>query len=191
LDEGNSLKMKKMLILNGAPDEKFAMDARLAQLETALTGKAILVETITIRDLQLHHCTGCWSCWVKTPGVCIHTDDAVKVLRQVVEADVLLMASPLMMGYPSALLKRFMDRMIPLVHPYIEWEGGECHHLARYAHYPKMALYLEKEADTDEEDIRLTSDLFARAARNLKTSLVFTHILEDDLNEVCDEINCL
>lgn len=183
--------MKNVLVLNGSPDGTYAMNRQLERLVHALRQQSMIADQVTLRDLSIRHCTGCWNCWVKTPGECIHHDDAADVLRRLLRADLLVMASPLVMGHPSAVLKRFMDRMIPLVHPYVQWDRGECHHYARYAQYPKLALYLEKEADTDEEDIAITTDLMSRAARNLKSSLVFTRTLEDNMDEVCDEINRL
>ena len=183
--------MNQVLILNGAPSGTYTLDNRVSQLLQALQQREISADQVVLRELSIRHCTGCWSCWVKTPGECIHRDDAADVLRRILQADLLLMASPLLMGYPSAVLKRFMDRMIPLVHPYIQWDRGECHHQARYAHYPQMGLYLEKESDTDADDMEIVCDLMSRAARNMKTSLLFTHTLEDNLDEVCDEINRL
>ena len=30
--------------------------------------------TLDLRSTQVKDCTGCWSCWIKTPGRCIHKD---------------------------------------------------------------------------------------------------------------------
>ena len=80
------------------------------------------------------------------------------VCRAAIDADLLLLASPMAMGFTTALLKRAADQMIPLLHPYFIVEGGEVRHRARYAHYPAMALLLGAGADTDAEDIEITTD---------------------------------
>ena len=181
----------EILILNGSPTEQTLLVLSLQHLSRTLEIHGHSVKQVPLRDLQVKHCLGCWTCWVKTPGECVHKDDVESALRLILKADLLILASPLIMGYPSAVLKQFMDRMIPLVHPYIMLDHGECHHQARYGAYPKMGLLLEKEADTDAEDIEIVRDLFERVARNMKTTLQFTHTTDEDLQEVSDEINRL
>ncbi|MBI9050322.1 MAG: flavodoxin family protein [Anaerolineaceae bacterium] len=183
--------MKNVVIINGSPSDKNGLNKKANQLHAELINNAITSTQIKLRELRIDHCTGCWSCWNKTPGECILQDDVANCLRQIIHADLLIFAAPLFMGYPSALTKRFMDRMIPLVHPYIEWDRGECHHWARYEKYPRLALLLEKENDTDKVDINIVRDLFSRAARNLKSDLAFTYTIDDDMKEVCNEINHL
>jgi multimeric flavodoxin WrbA len=179
----------EILLLNGSPSGVVLMESSLEKISQTLKVGGHSISQVVLRDLKVKHCVGCWNCWVKTPGECVHRDDVESVLRQILKADLLLLASPLIMGYPSAILKQFMDRMIPLVHPYIVLDHGECHHQARYGAYPKMGLLLEKETDTDEEDIEIVRDLFERVARNMKTTLQFTYTTDEDLQEVCDEIN--
>ncbi len=179
----------EIIILNGSPTEQALLEPSLQKLSRALEIHENSVKQVILRDLQVKHCLGCWTCWVKTPGECVHKDDVESVLRQIMKADLLILASPLILGYPSAVLKQFMDRMIPLVHPYIMLDHGECHHQARYRAYPKMGLLLDKETDTDAEDIEIVRDLFERVARNMKTTLQFTFTTDEDMQEVCDEIN--
>jgi hypothetical protein len=84
------------------------------------------------------------------------------------------------MGFVSSLLKKAMDKMIPLVHPYIEIVNGENHHQKRYPHYPGLALVLEKDDKSDEEDLEIISDIFRRLAINFKSDLQFVEIMEAD-----------
>jgi multimeric flavodoxin WrbA len=181
--------MKSIVVINGSPTDETDLNQKLEILSGRIHSETIEYNQIDIRKLEIHHCSGCWTCWNKTPGVCIFQDDMTECYRKIIHADLLMMASPLILGYPTAIMKRFMDRLIPLVHPYIEWENGECHHIARYDHYPRMALYLEKESSTDFDDINIVRDLFARAARNLKSELAFTFTTTEDMDEVCNEIN--
>ena len=86
----------------------------------------------------------------------------------------MLLASPLKVGFTSALLKRATDQMVPLIHPYFVIEGGEVHHRARYARYPLFGLLMGSQSDTDPEDIEIASAIWRRTARNLKSRLVFS-----------------
>jgi hypothetical protein len=72
-----------------------------------------------------------------------------------------------------------MDRLIVLLHPYIEIVNGECHHRKRYEKYPNLGLILEKEPDTDDEDIKLVKDIFDRLAINFHSKLVFVKMIDE------------
>jgi len=85
-------------------------------------------------------------------------------------------------------LKRATDQMIPLIHPYFVMEHGEVHHLARYKKYPLFGLLLGPESDTDAEDIEITTAMWKRLARNLKSRLVFTAVAERPAQEVAYEL---
>jgi hypothetical protein len=104
------------------------------------------------------------------------------------DADLLLLASPMTMGFTTALLKRAADQMVPLIHPYFVVEGGEIHHLARYAHYPVFALLLGAGPDSDAEDVEITRTMWARMARNMKSRLAWSAIADRAAEEVADEL---
>jgi len=61
-----------------------------------------------------------FACWVETPGKCIHDDDVCSVLDQMAEADAIVFATPLYLESMTGQMKTFLDRTLPLVHPYIE-----------------------------------------------------------------------
>jgi multimeric flavodoxin WrbA len=149
------------------------------------------VTELPLRRLDIRYCIGCFDCWLKTPGECHSRDASADVRRAIIASDWTLFASPLVMGFPSALLKKTMDKMLPLIHPYMVLDRGELHHRARYTHYPKFGLILAREDDTDEDDIRLVSELFARTMRNIKSSLKFTRLVGEPVMEVAHEINRL
>lgn len=116
-------------------------------------------------------------------------DDSRDVCRTYINSDLVLFASPVIMGFTSALLKRIHDKLIPLLHPYLEFVQNEVHHLSRYEKYPLIALLLEKRKDTDEEDIEIISDIYRRDAVNLKTSFSFTKLISDPVEEVANAID--
>ncbi|MBI4845982.1 MAG: flavodoxin family protein [Candidatus Omnitrophica bacterium] len=62
----------KILILNGNPivqDENF--DKFLNAMRISLQDKGHSVENFVLRNMSIEYCTGCFSCWIKTPGECI------------------------------------------------------------------------------------------------------------------------
>jgi multimeric flavodoxin WrbA len=170
------MKMR-ITILNGNPDAANTLfDNYLARLAEILTASQHSVTRLTLRDMDIRYCVGCFGCWVKRPGQCLTDDDSQQVCRAVINADFMLWASPLRMGFPSALLKKTMDKSIPLIHPYFCVDHNEAHHRARYDHYPRLGLLLEPEPESDEQDIRLVGDIFSRTALNMKSRLEFVRL---------------
>jgi hypothetical protein len=181
----------KIVILNGNPaEENLPFDHYLRDLNSKLTDKGHQCELMTLRELTADYCTGCWSCWVKTPGRCIFADDSDRVCRAVINSDFVLFASPVLMGFLSALLKKFMDKLIPIVHPYTTVVQGEIHHRHRYVPkvYPLGGLLLEKTPGTDSEDIEIIHGIQNRTMLNLKTRNVFTMLTDQAIEDVADAI---
>ncbi|HTX91663.1 MAG TPA: NAD(P)H-dependent oxidoreductase [Anaerolineales bacterium] len=175
-------------ILNGNPGPT-PFDAYLAEAQSVLEAAGHSVTRIDLRDLPLRYCIGCWGCWVKTPGQCSNADSAsVEMDRAVINADFLLWAAPLKMGYPSALLKMAMDKHLPLIHPYMVVDQGEAHHLKRYTRYPRVGLLVEKEAFTDEVDLQIVTAISCRTALNFKTRLEFSLTTETPVQELARRI---
>jgi multimeric flavodoxin WrbA len=142
----------KITILNGSP-KPCALDVTLAHTKSELKARGHQVTQMDLRDLPLRYCIGCWGCWVKTPGECTSRDASLEMDRAVINADFVLWAAPLKMGFPSELLKRACDKHLPLIHPYMVVDHGEAHHQKRYPHYPRLGLLLEREASRDDADL--------------------------------------
>src|SRR5512140_1000898 len=98
----------KITIINGNP-RPAEFDEYLVHLTACLESRGHKVTVLNLRDMRLRHCVGCWGCWVKTPGQCVSRDASVEMDRAVINADFVLWAAPLKMGFPSFLLKMAMD----------------------------------------------------------------------------------
>jgi multimeric flavodoxin WrbA len=178
----------RIAILNGEPEAGTTFDDYVRAVEVELRSDGHEVDRLDLRDLDIRQCSGCWGCWVKTPGECVAHDQSVVVRRTVIASDLTIFASPLVMGFPSALTKRTMDKLIPLVHPYIVIDHGEMHHRARYAHYPELGLIVGREEDTDDEDLEIVFGTWERLARNFKSGLAFTLVADEPAEEVVDVV---
>ena len=182
----------KITILNGNPDEiKTGFESYSEELVSNLENALHDVQTFTLRDMNIKYCVGCFGCWIKTPGECFHKDDMPEILRAAINSDLVLFTSPVIMGFASALLKKTMDRMIPVVHPYIVMDHGECHHLKRYKNYPLLGLILEDNDQTDQEDLEIIHNSYKRLSRNFKSELRFLKLTREPVMEVINEINRL
>jgi putative NADPH-quinone reductase/putative sterol carrier protein len=73
------------------------------------------VVEVDLTTRSLLPCLGCFHCWLTTPGQCVHGDDMGALLEQVIEAEVLVCATPLYHFAMSSFLKVFFERTFPLL----------------------------------------------------------------------------
>lgn len=105
----------RVLALNGSPrGYNGNTEVILKQFLKGCKNAGAEVETIYLKDKKINHCCGCFTCWQKTPGKCIHKDDMEDLLVKVSDADVIVYATPLYYYTVTGIMKDFMDRMLPL-----------------------------------------------------------------------------
>ena len=180
----------KITILNGNPNaDDVTFDDYLKELSDLLESSNNTVIILKLREIDVMYCFGFFCCFVKTPGECVTRVGSRDICREYINSDLVLFASPVIMGFTSALLKKTQDRLLPLIHPYFELFQNQMHHIPRYDKYPLTGLLLEKGKDTDEEDVKIVSDIYRRDAINLNTSLCFTKLTTDSVEEIANEIN--
>jgi multimeric flavodoxin WrbA len=163
----------KITILNGNL-EPSPFDDYLMQLTSTLEHAGHTITRIDLRDVPLRYCVGCFGCWVKTPGKCVAKDASVEMDRAVIQSDFTLWAAPLKIGFPAELLKMANDKHLPLIHPYMEVDHNEGHHLRRYPRSPRLGLLVEREDTTDTIDLEIVTNIYCRTALNFKTRLEFS-----------------
>jgi len=162
----------KILILNGdARPGNTPLAAYLAKFEAALEAGGAEVKRLRLSELDIKFCTGCFTCWWATPGLCAFRDGMEKIYPAVLESDLLIWASPLVLGTVPTLVKKTQDRLIPLLHPYFELVQGEVHHRLRYDRYPDLALIVEPRAEDGQEELSGVRLLFERFGVNLHVPL--------------------
>lgn len=90
----------------------------------------------------------------------------------------------------SKHIKKACDRLIPLVHPYIDIFEKECHHISRYDKYPKLGLMLLEEQGSDVQgDVGIITGILKRTALNLRSQLAFSTVSEGSVEVLENEIN--
>ena len=77
----------KILILNGnAKPENAKFDSWLDKLAEKLSAGGHKAVMFKLREKKIEFCIGCYACWLKTPGICIHKDDMPDIIRQYVDS---------------------------------------------------------------------------------------------------------
>ena len=151
------------------------------------TARGHSVKSFTLRDMDIKYCTGCFGCWVKTPGQCVVKDDAPLLLRALVHADLLVCATPVIMGHISALLKKSHDKLLPIFLPYFITIQGEIHHPLRYGRSPDMAAIVDRNG-ADDEDLALVERAYRRLSLNLHNTLRLFTTVGRPVEEVLDAL---
>ena len=104
-----------VLAINGSPrGENGNTEVILKPFLKGCEAAGADIETIYLTEKNIKHCSGCFSCWHKTPGKCVHKDDMEDLLVKVSEADIMVYATPLYFFMVTGIMKDFMDRMLPL-----------------------------------------------------------------------------
>lgn len=150
-----------VLILDGCMAEQPAA----AWLAESCCERGWSAEVLALRKLNIAPCTGCFGCWLRTPGICQLADDGREVLRNIVQSDAVLLLTPVTFGGYSALLKRALDRIIPMISPFFTTIAGETHHRRRYARQPRFGV-LGLTVDDDTEESQTFRTLAMRNAIN-------------------------
>ena len=110
----------KVLALNGSPRMKASSTYHiLAPFLEGMEAAGAVTEVIHIRRLHLKPCIGCYTCWVRTPGVCIYKDGMTDALEKFNHADMVIFGTPLYHFTMSGIMKDFIDRLLPRVEPWL------------------------------------------------------------------------
>lgn len=107
---------KNILILSGSPKKNGNTAALVEWFTEGAVSKGAQVELIHTAFLKYKFpgCTSCRLCQKQEAYECVIGDDASLVLRKMVSADVIVMATPLYFFAASAQLKVIIDRMFSL-----------------------------------------------------------------------------
>ena len=100
---------------------------------------------------DIHHCIGCFGCWVKTPGECVIHDGYEGIGRLMGKCTELIFVCRCYYGSVSPFVKKVQDRAISYAHPDFVIRKGELHHKRRYKNVIKISAYFYGENISDIE----------------------------------------
>jgi len=132
----------QVLALNSSPRGKGISKTEmiLTPLVEGMREAGARVEVVNLRQKKVKNCIGCYTCWTKTPGVCIHKDDMTQELfPKWREADVAVYATPLYHFTVNAALKAFIERTLPSSQPFFVRKNDRTAHPFRHK-VPKVVV---------------------------------------------------
>lgn len=102
---------KKVLILSGSPRIKGNSDLLCDEFARGARDNNNIVEKINVGTKNINYCKACYYC-KDHQGKCIIKDDMEEVLQKMIDADVIVLASPVYFYSIDAQLKSLIDRTV-------------------------------------------------------------------------------
>ena len=101
---------KKVLILSGSPRKNGNSDILCDEFMKGAAEAGHQVEKVRVAEKNIGYCRACYAC--KGTGVCAIKDDMAGILQKMIDADVLVLASPVYFYSIDAQLKVVIDRSV-------------------------------------------------------------------------------
>lgn len=103
--------MKKVIILSGSPRKGGNSDLLCDEFSRGAKEAGNEVEKIRVADKRVGYCRACYYCRSHC-GECAIKDDMKDVLQKMIDADVIVLASPVYFYSIDAQLKAVLDRTV-------------------------------------------------------------------------------
>lgn len=100
---------KKVLILSGSPRKNGNSDILCDEFMKGAIESGNDVEKIRVSEKSIGYCRACYAC---KKGACVIKDDMAEVLQKMIDADVIVLASPVYFYSIDAQLKTLIDRTV-------------------------------------------------------------------------------
>lgn len=145
-----------VLALNSSPRTggESKTERLLKPLVQGMQDAGARVDVVELRKKKINDCIGCFTCWTKTPGVCVHKDDmTLELYPKWLESDVVIYATPLYHFTMNAVLKAFIERTLPVLEPWIIQRNGKSTHPLRHPHPAVVVLSVAGFLDDDVFDL--------------------------------------
>lgn len=102
---------KKILILSGSPRKEGNSDLLCDEFMRGAIESGNEVEKIRVAEKKIGFCRACYYCR-QSNGICAIKDDMADVLQKMIDADVIVLASPVYFYSIDAQLKALIDRTV-------------------------------------------------------------------------------
>lgn len=103
--------MKKVLILSGSPRKGGNSDLLCDEFLKGAKESGNEALKIRVAEKKIGYCRGCYAC-KNTGGTCAIKDDMAEILPKIIDADVIVLASPVYFYSIDAQLKTLIDRTV-------------------------------------------------------------------------------
>ena len=173
--------MRAVLLTDVPRDDRSTARACSMVSELLLArGASVALHDATMIDVGA--CVGCFDCWTTTPGRCRFRDDGDRLVRAVVNAELLVLLGPVTFGGYTARIKRAVDRLLPVLSPMLGRREGELHRRARYERMPRLVA-VGTQVLPEEDPARLFRTIVERNALHLHAPAWGVALLDATMND--------
>lgn len=120
---------KNVLILSGSPRQGGNSDLLCDEFMRGAQEAGHKVEKIRIATKKVTPCSACYYCRSHA-GECVHKDEMAEILQKMIDADVLVLASPVYFYSIDAQIKAVIDRTVAR---WLEVKNKEFYYIATMA----------------------------------------------------------
>lgn len=142
----------KIVVLQGSPNKKGSTFILADCFRQGAEAAGHTVEFIDVARANIHPCTGCIHCGYEGP--CVQKDDVGSIRKKILDADMLVLATPLYYYGMSAQLKTLIDRFCAFnssIHRKhmksvllaVAWNSDSWTFEALESHYKTLVRYLD------------------------------------------------
>lgn len=114
--------MTKVMIINGSPRKNFNTDKLLKEAARGVEEVGAEVEIVHLYGLLYKGCISCLMCKRKgadIKGLCFYKDALTPVLEKCLNADAVILGTPVYHSYLTGMLRSFMERFMFPSHTYM------------------------------------------------------------------------
>ena len=104
--------MKKVIIISSTPRRCGNSEVLAEEFARGAAEAGHAVEVIDLCDHNINYCVACYSC--RETGKCVIGDGMNEIAEKLIEADVIVFATPVYFYSMSGQLKVFIDRLVPV-----------------------------------------------------------------------------
>lgn len=109
----------RVIVINAAPRmEAGNTQMLLTPFLVGMRHEGAEVDIALLARKDIKRCTGCFTCYAKTPGVCIHSDAMPALIERIRSADMMVLATPIYFDGMTSLAKTFIDRLVVFLDPH-------------------------------------------------------------------------
>ena len=104
----------KTIVINASPRKKWNTAEVLESAQKGAESVGAETEFINLYDLVFKGCRSCLVCKLKDKpkGKCYYNDEAAPLIEKILEADTLLIGSPIYFGEPTSEFRALLERLI-------------------------------------------------------------------------------
>ena len=123
------------MILSGSPRKGGNSDILCDEFAQGAQEAGNEVEKIRVASNNIHPCSACYYCR-DHGGACVYKDDMAAILQKMIDADVLVLASPVYFYSIDAQLKAMIDRTVAR---WLEVKNKEFYYIVTMAVEPRQS----------------------------------------------------